>query len=193
MFYLFSNMRDFIMVASKKTKRKTAKRKTVKKAAPKRKTAKKVVKRRAAKKVVKRKVAKKAVKRKVVKKAVKRKVVKKRVAKKKAVLKKVAMPPVKNKPFTKGLICSAIAAHVGITKQQVHEVLMSMHELVHGHLKKGHPFTMPGLLKIVVVRKAATKARRGINPFTGEEMMFKAKPARNVVKVRPLKNLKEMV
>ena len=48
-------------------------------------------------------------------------------------------------------------------------------------------------MKIKVVRKAATKARRGINPFTKEEMMFKAKPARNVVKVLALKGLKEMV
>ena len=54
-------------------------------------------------------------------------------------------------------------------------------------------FTVPGLMKIKVVRKPATKARRGINPFTGEEMMFKAKPARNVVKVLALKGLKDMV
>jgi nucleoid DNA-binding protein len=52
---------------------------------------------------------------------------------------------------------------------------------------------IPGLAKVVVQRKPATKARKGINPFTGEEMMFKAKPARNVVKVRALKNLKAMV
>ena len=54
-------------------------------------------------------------------------------------------------------------------------------------------FTVPGLMKIKVVRKPATKARKGVNPFTKEEMMFKAKPARNVVKVLALKNLKTMV
>ena len=54
-------------------------------------------------------------------------------------------------------------------------------------------FTVPGLMKIKVVRKPATKARKGINPFTREEMVFKAKPARNVVKVLALKNLKDMV
>jgi nucleoid DNA-binding protein len=54
-------------------------------------------------------------------------------------------------------------------------------------------FTIPGLCKIVVQRKPATKERQGINPFTGEETTFKAKPARNVIKVRPLKNLKDMV
>ena len=52
---------------------------------------------------------------------------------------------------------------------------------------------MPGLCKMVVKKKPATKARKGINPFTGEEMMFKAKPASKTVRVRPLKNLKEMV
>ncbi len=48
-------------------------------------------------------------------------------------------------------------------------------------------------MKLTVLRKPATKARKGINPFTGEETTFKAKPARNVVKIRPLKNLKDMV
>ena len=52
---------------------------------------------------------------------------------------------------------------------------------------------VPGLLKLKVIRKPATKAREGINPFTKEKVMFKAKPARNVVKALPLKNLKEMV
>jgi nucleoid DNA-binding protein len=52
---------------------------------------------------------------------------------------------------------------------------------------------LPGLLKIEIKRKPATKARKGINPFTGVEMLFKAKPARNVVKIRPLKRVKDMV
>ncbi|MEE9418670.1 MAG: HU family DNA-binding protein [Desulfatiglandaceae bacterium] len=54
-------------------------------------------------------------------------------------------------------------------------------------------FTLPGLMKIEVKRKPATKARKGINPFTDEETVFKAKPARNVVKIRPLKQMKGMV
>ena len=53
-------------------------------------------------------------------------------------------------------------------------------------------FAVPGLMKIVVIQKPAVKARKGINPFTGEETTFKAKPARNVVKIAALKNLKEM-
>ena len=54
-------------------------------------------------------------------------------------------------------------------------------------------FTVPGLMKLRVVKKPATKARKGINPFTGEEMMFKAKPASKTVKVAALKGLKDMV
>ena len=50
-----------------------------------------------------------------------------------------------------------------------------------------------GLLKIVVVQKPAVAARLGINPFTQQQQMFKAKPARKVIKVRPLKALKDMV
>jgi nucleoid DNA-binding protein len=62
-------------------------------------------------------------------------------------------------------------------------------------LSKSGPGTVniAGLMKLQVQRKPATKARPGVNPFTGEETVFKAKPARNVVKVRPLKTLKDMV
>jgi nucleoid DNA-binding protein len=65
--------------------------------------------------------------------------------------------------------------------------------IIELHVKKRSvgQFTLPGLLKVQVVNKPATKARKGINPFTGEETVFKAKPARNVVKVRPLKKLKD--
>jgi nucleoid DNA-binding protein len=70
-----------------------------------------------------------------------------------------------------------------------------MGQLIAADLKKGGAgvFNVPGLMKVTVVRKPATPARKGTNPFTGEPTVFKAKPARNVVKVRPLKALKEMV
>jgi nucleoid DNA-binding protein len=70
-----------------------------------------------------------------------------------------------------------------------------MSQMIGADLKKGaaEQFTVPGLMKVSVVRKPATKARKGINPFTKEEVMFKAKPARNVVKVRPMKGLKDLV
>jgi nucleoid DNA-binding protein len=72
-------------------------------------------------------------------------------------------------------------------------VLDELASVIERHVKKNAAgsFTMPGLFKILVVRKPATKARKGINPFTGEETTFKAKPASNAVKVRPLKKLKD--
>ena len=71
----------------------------------------------------------------------------------------------------------------------------SLTELIGNELGKKGPglFVVPGLLKLKVVRKPATKAKTGINPFTKEPMTYKAKPARNVVKALPLKSLKEMV
>jgi hypothetical protein len=68
-------------------------------------------------------------------------------------------------------------------------------KLIAGELGKKGPglFQIPGLLKLKVVRKPATKAKQGINPFTKQPMMYKAKPARNVVKALALKSLKEMV
>ena len=83
----------------------------------------------------------------------------------------------------------------GLSKKEVTHVLTALSELISFDLGKKGPgvFNLPGLMKITKVHKPATKARKGINPFTGEETVFKAKPARNVVKVRALKGLKEMV
>lgn len=81
-----------------------------------------------------------------------------------------------------------------LSKKQVQAVLDELTNIIEGHVKKKGvgEFVLPGLLKITTVKKPATKARKGINPFTGEEVMFKAKPASTSVKVRPLKKLKEM-
>jgi len=88
-----------------------------------------------------------------------------------------------------------IADATELSKKQVESVFDELGVLVERHLKKGAAgqFTLPGLLKCVVKRIPAKKSRKGVNPFTGEPMTFKAKPARNVVRVRPLKKLKEMV
>ena len=98
------------------------------------------------------------------------------------------------KARTKSQVFSDLAESAELTKKQVGTVFDELAGLIGKELKRGPGvFTVPGLMKIQVVRKPATKARKGINPFTGEETMFKAKPARNVVKVRPLKGLKDMV
>lgn len=98
-------------------------------------------------------------------------------------------------PRSKTEVTGLIAEHVGITKKEVQHVFDAMSQIIKKDLSKQGPgeFKVPGLMKVVVQRKPATKARKGINPFTGEETTFKAKPARNVVKIRPLKGLKELV
>ena len=98
-------------------------------------------------------------------------------------------------PMTKSAILAELADKADLTKKQVSTVLDELAIVIERHVKKGSAsqFTLPGLLKIDVKKKPATKARKGISPFTGEEMMFKAKPARKVVRVRPLKKLKDMV
>ena len=103
--------------------------------------------------------------------------------------------PAVKAPMKKTAILNEITTSTGLTKKQVSSVLDELEILIERHIKKRATgqFILPGLMKIEVKRKPATKARKGINPFTGEEAMFKAKPARNVVKVRPLKKLKDMV
>ena len=120
-----------------------------------------------------------------------RKTSKKRAVKKQPTRKVTAV----KEPMSKSAIMSELAENAELTKKQVSLVLDEMAILIERHIKKRGPgqFTVPGLMKIEVKRKPATKARKGINPFTGEQTIFKAKPARNVVKVRPLKKLKDMV
>ena len=98
-----------------------------------------------------------------------------------------------NKPLTKTDILNSIAEKTGMTKKQVSTVFDALGEVAGRSLGKRGPqvFSVPGLVKFKVVHKAAKKARKGTNPFTGEEMMFKAKPAHNVVKATPLKALKD--
>ena len=121
----------------------------------------------------------------------KRSAAKKKVAKKAAPAKRVTV--IKD-AMTKSAMMSAIADDTGLSKKQVIAVFDTLGTVINGHLKKGGVgvCTIPGLMKIKTIHKPATRARKGTNPFTGEEMMFKAKPARNVVKILPLKNLKAM-
>jgi nucleoid DNA-binding protein len=80
-----------------------------------------------------------------------------------------------------------------LTRKDVKGVLEAMVSVGHAELKKNGLFVVPGLVRMVVVKKPATKERKGINPFTGQETVFKAKPARKVVKARPVKAAKDAV
>lgn len=95
--------------------------------------------------------------------------------------------------YTKSQILADLAEKSGVSKKEVGTVLEGLTQIIESHVSKKGPgeFTLPGLLKITTVHKPAQKARKGINPFTKEEVTFKAKPARTVVKIRPLKKLKE--
>lgn len=98
------------------------------------------------------------------------------------------------KTRTKSEVFGELADANELTKRQVAGVFDHLAGMIKKDLNRGPGmFTVPGLMKIKVVKKPATKARRGINPFTGEEMMFKAKPASRKVKVLPLSGLKKMV
>lgn len=116
----------------------------------------------------------------------------KKAAKKETTVKKVAAV---KEQMTKAAIMDEIIRNTDLSKKQVTSVFNELAVLIERHIKKGAvgQFTLPGLMKIEVKRKPATKARKGVNPFTGEPTTFKAKPARNVVKIRPLKKLKDLV
>jgi len=89
------------------------------------------------------------------------------------------------------LIEKLVAGSDGLSKKNVKSVLEGLADIAQRELKKSGTFVVPGLAKFVVVKKPATKARKGINPFTKEPMVFKAKPARKVIRVRPVKAAKD--
>jgi len=121
---------------------------------------------------------------------------KKAVAKKAAVKKVVVEKKIKaiGDRYTKTQMLTQISENTELTRKQVQSVLDELTDIIEGHVKKRAcgEFVLPGLMKIVTVKKPAKKARKGINPFNGEETIFKAKPASIAIKIRPLKKLKEM-
>jgi len=94
---------------------------------------------------------------------------------------------------TKSEVLTQISKDTGLSRKQVGGVFDSLSTVIRKSLRSGGLFTIPGLLKLKVVKKPASKAREGTNPFTGEKMTFKAKPASKKVRALPLKNLKSMV
>jgi len=99
----------------------------------------------------------------------------------------------KNAAPTKSEIMAHIAKETELSRKQVGAVFESLHGIIRKSLRGNGLFTLPGLLKLKVVKRAATKAREGINPFTGEKMTFKAKPASRKVRAVALKSLKGFV
>jgi nucleoid DNA-binding protein len=128
-------------------------------------------------------------------------------AKKTAAVSKKTKPAVKAKvstkkaalvvkePFTKSQVISYLCNTTELKKKEVAALFDAVTDLMEAHLSKKGPgeFNFVGLLKCRVIHKPPTKARNGVNPFTGQPTVFPAKPARNVLKVRPLKKLKELV
>jgi nucleoid DNA-binding protein len=107
----------------------------------------------------------------------------------------IKLPSVYKDRLSKSATVKAITDATGSSKKVVTSVLECFAQVIEKHVKPGGAgnFVLPGLLKINVVKKAARPARKGINPFNGEEMIFKAKPACKVVRIKALKKLKEMV
>ena len=145
------------------------------------------------KKATRKKATTKAAARKPTKKAAKKKTARKKTAP------KAAAPAIKIKAAdsarTKSQFIMSICDATELSKKEVASVFEATSAILKADLSKKGPgvVNVAGMMKILVQRKPATKARKGTNPFTGEEMMFKAKPARNVVKIRPMKAIKELV
>jgi len=100
-----------------------------------------------------------------------------------------------NQPCNKSQLTKMMCDLTGHPRKHIQDMMACLQTIITAHMKKQGPgeFTLPGILKMKLKYKPATKARKGINPFTGEPTTFKAKPARNVVKISALKKLKETI
>ena len=115
-------------------------------------------------------------------------------ARKKAVRKKAAGVTVGNKALTKSEIFTHLAERAQIARKDVRTIFDELSALASKSLAKGPgQFTIPGLCKMIVRVRPARKARKGINPFTKEETIFKARPKSKTVRIRPIKALKDAV
>jgi nucleoid DNA-binding protein len=105
---------------------------------------------------------------------------------------KSAPRPIKS-VLSKSALIHHLAGISGAAAKDVRAVVAALEETIHASISRKGPrtFVLPGILKITAVAVPAKKARKGINPFTGQETMFKAKPATMKVKVRPMKKLKD--
>jgi nucleoid DNA-binding protein len=105
---------------------------------------------------------------------------------------KTVAKPVKS-VLSKSALVQHLAGTSGAAAKDVRAVIAALEETIRASISKKGPrtFVLPGILKITAVAVPAKKARKGINPFTGEETVFKAKPATVKVKVRPMKRLKD--
>lgn len=115
-----------------------------------------------------------------------------------APVKKPAKLSASAKPRKKSELFQLIAEHTELSRKQVAGVFEALGKVMSVDLAKPtgdkpKEFVVPGMMKVKAILKPATKAREGKNPFTGETQMFKAKPAKTVIKIRPLKALKDMV
>lgn len=98
-----------------------------------------------------------------------------------------------SKALTRSQQIAFIAEQTSLSKKDVAAVIECFEPMIASHLRGPGQISLAGLMKVVAVRKPATKARKGINPFTGEPTVFKAKPARNIVRIRALKKVKDLV
>ena len=95
--------------------------------------------------------------------------------------------------LSKSELIQKVADEASLPKKDVKAVIESMATVAYKEMKKSGEFLLPGFAKFIVVKKPATKERTGINPFTKEPTVFKARPARKILKVRPVKAAKDAV
>ncbi len=95
--------------------------------------------------------------------------------------------------LSKSALIQTLSDKSELSRKDVKGLVELIANVGYAELKKNGLFVLPGLVRLLVQKKPATKARKGINPFTKEPTVFKAKPARKVIKARPVKAAKDAI
>merc|ERR1739848_215673 len=110
----------------------------------------------------------------------------------KAMKKAMKASAMKAGAMTQTAVFQSVAEKTGLKTKDAKGVVDAFMEVAVSQVQKSGSFKVAGMLNMKLKNKPATKARKGVNPFTKEPCVFKAKPASKTVRVLPMKKLKEM-
>jgi len=97
--------------------------------------------------------------------------------------------------LTKQKLWQHLAKKTGLSKKSIDNIFNELLYVIEDHMKDNGPgkFVLPGIFKLTTKDIPAQAERVGLNPFTKKEMVFKAKPATKKIKIKALKNLKDII
>jgi DNA-binding protein HU-beta len=93
-------------------------------------------------------------------------------------------------PLTQSQLADAVADRAGLSRADAKRALAALEDVVLEEIGNAEKVKIGSLVQLTVRLKPASKARKGRNPATGEEITIAAKPASVDVRARALAKTK---